>query len=120
MLNVRLISLGTSVMVTAHSTYFNGGSIVLYIMLGIAVIADAIAIDNFHITACDPLTTDIAAVRLANVSAFAARTNTELLIGWSVQSMLFKDNLCLLKQCSAFHTDQHSSSPSLTLMYNPQ
>ena len=120
MLSVRLISRGTSAIVTAHSTYRSGGLIVLCIMLGIATVADAIAIDSFHITARDPLTTDVAAVRLVNVSAFAAWADTELLIGRSVQSMPFKDNLCLLKQCSAFHTDQHSSSPSLTLMYNPQ
>jgi len=120
MLSVRLISFGTSGMVTPHSTYFSGGSIVLYIMLGIAVIADAIAIDSFQITAFDPITTDVATVRFVNVSAFAAGTDTELLIGRSVQSMPFKDNLCLFKQGAAFYTDQHSSSPSLTSMYNPQ
>ena len=105
MLSVRLISFGTSGMVTAHSTYFSGGSIVLYIMLGIAVIADAIAIDSFQITAFDPITTDVATVRFVNVSAFAAGTDTELLIGRSVQSMPFKDNLCLFKQGAAFYTD---------------
>ncbi len=120
MLSVRLISFGTSGMVTAHSTYFSGGSIVLYIMLGIAVIADAIAIDSFQITACDPLTTNVTAMRLVDVSTFAVGTDKELLIGRGVHSMPFKDNLCLFKQGVAFYTDQHSSSPSLTLMYNPQ
>jgi len=120
MVSVRLISFGTSSIVIAHSTYRSGESIVLYIILGIAFIADAITIDSFHITACDPLTTGVAAVRLVNVSAFAAGTDTELLVGRSVQSMPFKDNLCLFKQCAAFYADQHASSPSLTLMYRPQ
>lgn len=120
MVSVRLISFGTSAMVTAHSTYFSGGLIVLYIMLGIAVIADAIAIDSFQITVFDPITTDVATVRFVNVSAFAVGTDKELLIGRGVHSMPFKDNLCPFKQGAAFYTDQHSSSPSLTSMYNPQ
>ena len=73
--SVRLISFGTSAMVTAHSTYFSGGSIVLYIMLGIAVITDAISINSHHIAASDPLTADIAAVRLMDIRFFAVWTN---------------------------------------------
>ena len=75
MLSVRLISRGTSAIVTAHSTYFSGGSIVLYIMLGIAVITDAISINSHHIAASDPLTADIAAVRLMDIRFFAVWTN---------------------------------------------
>lgn len=73
--SVRLISFGTSAMVTAHSTYFSGGSIVLYIMLGIAVITDAISINSHHIAASDPFPAYIAAVRLMDIRFFAVWTN---------------------------------------------
>lgn len=120
MVSVRLISFGTSAMVTAHSTYLSGGSIVLYIALGIAFIADTIPINNHHIAACDPLAADVAASCLMDVCAFAAGTYTHLLIGRRIQSMPLKDDLRLFKQRPTFHTDQHRSSPSLTLIYRPQ
>lgn len=120
MVSVRLISFGTSAIVTAHSTYFSGGSIVLYIALGITVIADTISIDRHHIAACDPLAADVAAVRRMEIGAFAAGTYAHLLIWRRIQSMPFKDDLRLFKQRSTFHTDQHRSSPSFTLIYRPQ
>ena len=67
MVSVRLISFGTSAMVTAHSTYLSGGSIVVYIVLGIAFIADTISIDSHHIAASDPLAADVAATCLMKI-----------------------------------------------------
>ena len=64
---VRLISEGTSASVTAHSTYLSGGSVVFDIMPGIAVVADAAAVDGQDIPAHDPVPTDIAAPGLVQI-----------------------------------------------------
>lgn len=118
--SVKLISLGASAIVTAHSTYFSIGSVVFDVTFGITVIAYSVAVNGDNIAARNPFTAYIAAACLMDIGSFTARTYAKLFIWRRVQPMPLKYDFCLLKQRAAFHTDQHLSSPSLTLMYRPQ
>ena len=80
MVSVKLISRGTSVIVTAHSTYFSGGSIFFYIMPGIAFIADVIAISSNDVAAVNPFTAYITAMCVMDVSTSATRTGQQFFI----------------------------------------
>ena len=73
--SVRLISLGTSAIVTARSTYFSGGSVIFDIALSKAAIADAVAVNGHGVATCDPFPAYIAAVRLMDIRFFAVWTN---------------------------------------------
>ena len=113
MVSVRLISRGTSAIVTAHSTYRSGGSIFFYIMSGIALVADVVAISSYDVAAVNPFTAYITAMCVMDVSASAMRTSQQFLIRRRVQSMSFDQYCCLFEQRAAISADQHSAS-SLT------
>ena len=101
MVSVRLISRGTSAIVTAHSTYFSGGSIFFCIMLGITLVADVITISSYDVAAVNPFTAYIAAMCVMDVSASAMRTSQQFLIRRRVQSMSFDQYCCLFEQRAA-------------------
>lgn len=72
MVNVRLISRGTSAIVTAYSTYFSGGSVIFDIALGKTVITDVVASSGYNIATCDPFSTEIAAMCQMDICPFTA------------------------------------------------
>ena len=84
MVSVRLISRGTSAIVTAHSTYRSGGSIFFYIMPGITFVADVIAISSYDVAAVNPFTAYITAMCVMDVSASAMRTGQQFFIRRSI------------------------------------
>ena len=51
----------TSASVTAAPAYLSGGSIITGVMAGIALAADAVAVQRFNVLAGDPLAAEVAA-----------------------------------------------------------
>ena len=117
---VRLISVGTSSSVTAHSTYFSGDSVIFDVMLDIAVVADSVAVYCQNILASDPMTAHIAAVGAAKIGATTAWASKIFLIGRAVKAMTLNNPPRRLKQRTASDTKHHGSSPSSISMYYPQ
>ncbi len=77
---VRLISVGTSSSVTAHSTYLSGASVIFHLTAGIAVAADAFAVRCLDVAVRDPFAANVAAVRGMNLRALAARADQQLFV----------------------------------------
>ena len=114
---MRLISVGTSASVTAHSTYFSGESVLVNVMPGVTLLANALAVYRSHIAASDPIAAEIASLSQMNIHAATARASNTLFIRRSVKAVPFDDLLFLFKQLAAFDADQHDASPSSTSMY---
>ena len=117
---VRLISMGTSSIVTAHSTYLSGASVIFHLAAGIAVAADALAVRRFDVAVRDPFAAYVAAMRGVNLRALAAWADQQLFVGRRVQPVTFEYDSRLLKDCAAVQTDQHEASSAFSLRYYPQ
>src|SRR5699024_3382708 len=117
---VRLISSGTSASVTAAPAYLSGGSIFKGVMGGIALAADASAIQRFDVLSGGPLAAEGGAVSREDTSFPAAGADEQFLIGRRIQPVPFDDCPPLLEQRAAFPADQHGVSPSSKATYYPQ
>jgi hypothetical protein len=117
---VRLISNGTSAMVTACSTYLSGGSVVLNVPRGVAVVTDALPVQCLDVAARQPLAAHIARLGRMDVCAEAVRAGIVFLIGRRIQPVALNDMSGLIENPLALDTNQHFSSSSGISMYYPQ
>lgn len=118
--SVRLISSGASASVTAHSTYFSGGSVIIDGMCGITLATDALAGGKSDMLPSDPFTAYLTATRLEDIHAFAIGADVQLFKGRRVLTVPFKDRPRHLEESAAIFADQHSGSSSRTSIYYPQ
>ena len=107
---VRLISSGTSAIVTAWSTYLSGRSVICGIAKRIAVLTEALPVQGFDISARQPSPAYVARRCGMNVCTEAIRARVIFLIGRRIQPVALDEALGLIKNALALQADQHLSS----------
>ena len=110
-----MISVGTSSIVTALSTYLSGGSVVVNAASDVAVIAETHSIVGFYVVIADPFSAGIALMGFMDVGASAMRTDLKRFIGRRIQTVPLNGDHRLVKHQLTVATDQHSEAPSFSL-----